>query len=62
MARAAARGDTAPPDDVLPSTTKISHVGMIAQRPIRVAISEATAVAVEHLQRDHSPPVEKRDR
>jgi hypothetical protein len=38
-------GETAPPEDALPSTTTNSHVGRIAQRPIKAAISEVNEAA-----------------
>ena len=34
-------GDTAPPDELLPSTTKKSVVGTIAHRPTKTTITEA---------------------
>src|SRR5919108_3413980 len=34
-------GETAPPEELLPSTTKNSQVGTIAQRPIRADMSDA---------------------
>ena len=42
-------GETAPPEDALPSTTTNRNVGRIAQRPIKTAISEVNEAAARRL-------------